>query len=262
MLNLAMQMQAISVVIVCRNEANVIGATLRSLEGLTDDILVYDNGSTDSTIEVARSHKARVEQGSWEGFGKTKKKASNFAKYDWILSLDADEAIDEELKNSILALRLPDESTVFDLKFKNFLGDKPLKYGEWGGDRHIRLFNRKKVNWDEAQVHERLILPPGVKIQKLEGYVLHHTMKDMNEYARKVVNYARLNAEKYYLQGKKANWFKIRMSPAFNFLFYYLIKLGFLDGREGFICAKMTAYYTFLKYSRLRELNRAKNLVL
>ena len=95
-----MQMQAISVVIVCRNEANVIGATLRSLEGLTDDILVYDNGSTDATIDVAKSHNARVEQGSWEGFGKTKKKASSFAKYDWILSLDADEAISNTRLNT------------------------------------------------------------------------------------------------------------------------------------------------------------------
>ena len=255
-------MQSISVVIVCKNEANIIGSTLSSLEGLTDDIVIYDNGSTDLTIEIARAHKARVEQGKWEGFGKTKQQAIKHARYDWILSLDADESIDNRLKQSLLELKLPDEGTVFDLKFKNFLGDKPLKYGEWGGDRHIRLFNRKKINWDEAQVHERLILPPGVKVNKLEGYVLHHTMKDLNEYAYKVVNYAMLNAEKYHLQGKRANWFKIRLSPMFNFLFYYLLKLGFLDGREGFICAKMTAYYTFLKYSRLRELNRAKNLVI
>lgn len=251
-------MQAISVVIVCKNEANVIGSTLHSLEGLTDDILVYDNGSSDATLEIAKSFKVRIEKGNWEGFGKTKRTASALAKYNWILSLDADESIDEELKQSLLSLQLPGDKTVFDLRFKNFLGDKPLKYGEWGGDRHIRLFNRQQVNWDEAQVHERLILPPGINIRQLNGYVLHHTMKDLDEYAYKIVNYAMLNAEKYHLQGKKSSWFKTALAPGFNFLFYYLIKLGFLDGREGFVCAKMTAYYTFLKYSRLRELNSHK----
>ena len=84
--------------------------------------------------------------------------------------------------------------------------------------------------------------------------MLHRTMKDVNEYGRKMVQYAALNAEKYFQQGKKASWFKIRMSPGFTFINYYIFKLGFLDGHAGYICARMTAWYTFLKYARLREL--------
>ena len=235
-----------------------IGHTLQSLQGLTDDIVVFDNGSTDGTQDIVRSFGACLHEGSWDGFGKTKRKASKLAKYDWILNLDADESIDEELKQSLLTLQPGPGLVVYDLAFKNFLGNTYLKYGEWGGDHHIRLFNRQHVTFDDAPVHESLVLPAGVTVQKLKGYVLHRTMKDVQEYAEKAVKYAMLNAEKYYLQGKKASWFKIRVSPTFTFLNYYIFKLGFLDGHAGYICAKMTAWYTFLKYVRLAELNKKR----
>lgn len=252
-------MQPLSVVIICKNEAAVIGSTLQSLHGLTDDIIVYDNGSTDNTLEVAHQFKVQVHQGSWQGFGKTKAKANSLAKYNWILSLDADESIDEELKQSLLELPFSDEKIVYDLRFKNFLGNKLLKHGEWGNDSHIRLFNRKIIHWNDAPVHETLIMPQDIKVKRLKGFVLHQTMKDLNDYAQKMVHYAMLNAEKYYREGKKYSWFRIRLSPGFNFLNYYILKLGFLDGYEGYVCAKMTAYYTFLKYAGLRELWRMHN---
>jgi glycosyltransferase involved in cell wall biosynthesis len=251
-------MQPLSVVIVCKNEAAVIGTTLQSLSGLTDDIVVYDNGSTDDTVDVVRKFNVQLHQGSWEGFGKTKNKANGLAKYDWIISLDADESPDEELKQSLLDFEPGNEKTVYDLRFKNLLGKKWLKYGEWGNDSHLRLFNRKAVHWNNAPVHEALVLPQDRKIKKLKGFVVHQTMKNMNEYAEKMVHYAMLNAEKYYREGKTSSWFRTRLSPGFNFLNYYILKLGFLDGYEGYVCAKMTAHYTFLKYTRLRELNRQR----
>lgn len=253
-------MSLFSVVIVCKNEADVIAGTLQSLAGVTDDIFVYDNGSTDGTQQIIKQFDVHLHEGTWEGFGKTKNKASRLAKYDWILSLDADEAIDDQLKQSLLELTLPPDKTVFDISFKSFLGKKYLKYGEWGGDHHIRLFNRKQVSWDEAPVHESLIIPADITTMKLKGYVLHLTMKDMEDYIRKMTNYAMLNAEKYYQQGKKASWFKIRMSPGFTFFNYYILKLGFLDGHTGYVCAKMTAYYTFLKYAKLKELRNIEQM--
>jgi glycosyltransferase involved in cell wall biosynthesis len=244
----------LSIVIVCKNEADIIGDTLQSVQGITDDIVVFDNGSTDSTKDIVRKFNAALHEGKWQGFGKTKKMATSLAKYDWVLSLDADEAIDSVLKQSILSLPLNNENTAFEIRFRNFLGKKHLKYGEWGRDKHIRLFNRRTVNWDDAHVHEELIIPRGVAVERINGSILHRTMKDMKEYSEKMVKYAMLNAEKYFQQGKKASWFGVRLSPGFTFLNYYILKLGFLDGREGYVCARMTAYYTFLKYSRLREL--------
>src|SRR6186997_3434824 len=150
-------MQRLSVVIVCKNGAKIIGETIKSFSRLTDDILVYDNGSTDGTKEIVKKTNARLVEGNWEGFGKTKNKANVLAKYDWILSLDADEAIDEELKENLLKQDLAD-------------------------DKHTRLFNRVKIKWNDADVHESLLLPNDVKLISVPGYVLHKTAANFSEY--------------------------------------------------------------------------------
>ena len=249
-------MQTFSIVIICKNEADIIGNTLQSLQGLTDDIVVYDSGSTDNTAGIIKQYPVQFNQGSWEGFGITKNKANSLAKYDWILSLDADESLDEELRNVLTTLHPVSINIAYEMKFRNFLGKKILKYGEWGRDYHIRFFNRTAIRWNDAPVHEELVMPEGTSIKKLKGCVLHRTMRDMKDYASKMTNYAMMNAEKYHQQGKKASWFKIRLAPGFAFLQNYILRLGFLDGHEGYVCARMTAYYTFLKYARLRELNK------
>ncbi len=244
-----------SVVIVCKNEEAIIGKTLQALQGFPD-IVVYDNGSTDKTIEIVRTFPVTVEQGAWEGFGKTKNKANSFAKYDWILSLDADEMPDEELKKELTGLDPANEKAVYKIRFKNFLGTKWIRYGEWGFDKHIRLFNRKQVKWNEAEVHEQLIFPQDEIVKWLNGYVLHYTMKDEADYKIKMENYARLNAEKYFRQGKKPSRLKQWLSPVFSFIQNYIFKLGFLDGKAGLTCAGMTARYTFWKYRKLNEISR------
>lgn len=249
-------MAPVSIVIVCRNEAGVIARTLQSLQGVSDDIIVYDNGSTDGTQDIVRTFPVQLHEGLWEGFGITKNKANALSRYDWILSLDADEAIDYELKKSLLAFDSGTQQTVFDISFKSFLGNKQIRYGEWGGDHHIRLFNKQYVKWNDAPVHEELQWPDGFKTKKLNGNVLHYSMTDIRDYSTKMLQYAMLNAEKYHRQGKKASWFRIRLSPPFAFFHYYILKAGFLDGYEGYLCAKMTAYYTFLKYARLKELEK------
>ena len=247
-------MQRLSVVIVCKNGAKVIGETIKSFSGLTDDILVYDNGSTDDTKTIVKQSDAKLVEGSWEGFGKTKNKANILAKYDWILSLDADEAIDEGLKKFLLQQDLTDEMTVLEFKFKNFLGNKWLRFGEWGNDKHIRLFNRRNIKWNDADVHELLLLPKDVKVISTPGYVLHKTSENIEEYKNKMNNYASLNAEKYFKQQKKSGSLKMFFSAIFSFIKNYFFKLGFLDGATGYHCARINARYTFLKYKKLNEL--------
>jgi glycosyltransferase involved in cell wall biosynthesis len=253
-------MQKISVVIICRNEEDVIGGCLASLGGLSDDVVVLDNGSTDGTKEIVKQAGVRLIEDTWEGFGRTKNKATRLAKHDWVLNLDADESVDETLKQALLNLTLDNPAEVFEIRFKNFLGKKELRFGEWGGDKHIRLYNRTRVLWNEAVVHESLDLADGVRVKSLKGFVLHYTAKDVAEFATKTTRYALLNAEKYAAQGQKASLAKVIAAPAFSFIKYYLFKLGFLDGKAGFICARMTSYYTFVKYARLLELKRSKQI--
>jgi len=246
-------MQKISVVIVCKNEQEHIGNCIESLRGLTDDIVVLDNGSNDRTRDIVTEKGVRLVTDEWSGYGKTKNKAATHTKYDWILSLDADEVLDEELKKNLKALR-PDETEVYKLKFKNFLGKKYIRYGEWGNDAHIRLFNKHKIHWDEEAVHEKLFLPAGTGVKTIKGYILHYTVKDISDYSAKMLRYGLLNAEKYAAAGKRSSALKVFFAPRLSFAKNYLLKLGFLDGRAGIICAYMTAYYTFIKYARLLEL--------
>ncbi len=246
----------ISVVIITKNEAHIIANTLQSLRTVCNDIVIVDSGSTDNTVQICKQFNATVIETGWGGYGINKNKGIEAAKNDWILSLDADEAIDEELQQSILQLGLQDENEVFNFRFKNFFGTKWIRFGEWGFDKHIRLFNRKKVQWNNAAVHENLLFPVAVKISKINGNILHYTVQNQQEYDAKTDHYARMNAKKYDEAGKKANFFKQYFSPVFAFIQHYIFRLGFLDGPEGFIIAKTTARYTFLKYWYLKEINR------
>lgn len=246
----------VSVVIICKNEVKQINNCIKTALLFTDDVIVYDSGSTDGTQQQVKQSGARLIEGEWLGFGLTKRKATALAKYDWILNLDADEIPDTELQQSLQTIAFNDPGVVYRLKFKNFLGDKQLRFGEWGNDKHIRIFNRQKINWDDAAVHESLVLTTGIQVKELPGSVLHFTVKNVADYAAKTLRYGLLNAEKYQQAGKLSSGFKIYMAPVFAFIKYYIFFLGFLDGLAGLTCARMTAYYTFIKYARLKELNQ------
>jgi glycosyltransferase involved in cell wall biosynthesis len=246
----------ITVVIIAKNEAYSIANTLQSLKGLTDDIIIVDSGSTDETVNICKQFMATIIETNWEGYGLTKNKGAAAAKYDWILSLDADEAIDEKLKQSLRRLSLKDENEVFKITRRNFFCNKLIRFGEWGQDTPIRLFNRKKAAWNNAAVHENLVFPEDVTVIKLKGNILHYTVQNRREYDAKTDEYARMNAGKYVEAGKRANFFKQYFSPVFAFIQHYIFRLGFLDGKEGFIIAKTTARYTFLKYHYLKEMKK------
>ena len=252
-------MHPFSIVIVCKNEAAVIGTTLQSLQGLSRDMVIYDNGSTDGTQQIVQPFGVRLYEGSWEGFGKTKGRALALAKEDWVLFLDADEAVDETLYRSLQQWQPESATVLYEMAFRNFFGDQPLRFGDWGTDYHVRLFNKTRVQWDEAPVHEQLILPPGATVKRLKGYILHRTLRSVEEYKRKMEQYATLGAEKYFRQGRKATWIKRRLAPVFAFLSTYLFKLGFLDGRNGYRSARISAWYTARKYALLRAMEEQKS---
>lgn len=248
----------ISVVIITRNEAHVISNTLQSLQPVINDVVIVDSGSTDNTVQLCKQFGATVIETNWAGYGINKNKGIAAAKNNWILSLDADESIDEELKLSLQQLSLQDEDEVFNIRFKNFFCNKWIRFGEWGFDKHIRLFNRHNVQWNNAAVHENLVFPEGVKITMLKGNILHHTVHNRQEYKDKMAGYARMNAKKYFESGKKPSFFKQYFSPVFAFVQHYIFRLGFLDGKEGFIIARTTAWYTFMKYHYLNDMYKNK----
>ncbi len=248
----------ISVVIITKNEAHIIGKTLQSVQGLTDDIIVVDSGSVDETVSICRKMGANVIETAWVGFGATKNIGIQAARHDWIFSLDADEAIDATLEQSLLQLDLQNDNEVFSIRRKNFFCNKWIRFGEWASDWHIRVFNRQTTSWNNAAVHENLIFAGAVTTSKLAGSILHYTVQNKRDYIAKMDGYARMSATKYVEAGKKTSFFKQYFSPVFAFMQHYIFRLGFLDGKEGLTIARTTARYTFLKYRYLKEMNEQK----
>lgn len=244
----------LSVVIMCKNEQDTIGATISAAQKLTPHITVVDTGSIDNTLQILAANNVTIVKSEWLGFGPTKNVGITAATHDWILSLDADEIIDEKLISYIKAMDLADITKVYKIEFINYLGDTPLKYGEWSGDKHIRIFNRKNVKWNDAAVHEELQFSTPPKIIMANGFIHHKTISDGAAMHKKFDYYARLNAEKYFTKGTKYSFAKLYFSPLFNFLKNYVFKLGFLDGAAGWIVAKENFIYTYKKYYYLQQL--------
>jgi hypothetical protein len=247
-------MVPVSVVIITKNEAEVIVACIAAAKMITDNIIIVDNDSTDETVNIAARMGCCIYQEKWDGYGANKNKGIRLARYDWILSIDADEIPDEELILALHNLQLNDNHTVYDIKFQAYFGKKLIRYGNWGRDHHIRLFNRNRVKWSETNVHETLIFPKEIKRKRIKGCMLHYSVKDRNECNNKAVYYARLCAEKYAANGKSANVINLYLSPVFSFFKNYIILLGFLDGKEGWHIAKMIFKNKWLKYHYLNHM--------
>jgi glycosyltransferase involved in cell wall biosynthesis len=249
----------VSIVIITKNEADIIGRCLEKARLITDDIVVIDNGSTDNTPDIACKNGCRVYKEPWDGYGANKNKGINAAVYNWILSIDADEIPDDELIEALHKLEFNNPTIVYDIKFRSYFGEKPIRFGSWGRDHHIRLFNRSLVKWSETMVHETLLKPGITKTQKIAGHLHHYSVKDVNEYDSKGSYYAKLSAKKYFNNGQRVNTVKLYFSPIFGFIKNYIIFLGFLDGREGWEIAKISIKNTRRKYYFLSQMESIQN---
>lgn len=251
----------ISVVILTCNEAERIENCILHALLISDDVVIVDSGSTDRTVEIAVGLKCSIVQECWNGYGNNKNKGIETAKYDWILSLDADEEPDYDLIMALQKLDLSNPEIVYKIPFKVFFSRKAIRFGSFGSEKHIRLFNRINVKWATVPVHETLIFPRGTVIKQLPGYINHYAINTSEEYKRKMLYYARLNAQKYETNGKRATITKRFLSPVFNFVKNYIFRFGFIDGREGLFIAATMAWYTWLKYHYLYQIELQKDQV-
>jgi glycosyltransferase involved in cell wall biosynthesis len=246
----------VSVVIICKNAAATIRQVVALAIALSNDVVVVDSGSTDDTLTLLQEYHVRVFHQNWLGYGATKNWGNNQAANDWILSLDADEIIDDQLIDAIRRLDFSSEESVYKIKRLNYLKDKPIRHGEWGRDWTIRLFNRHRVQWDNAPVHESLILPPNTIVKSLAGLLHHYTTTDIKAYNLKLEKYADLMAERYFAAGKRGSIAKAYMSSVFNFAKFYFFYGGYLDKGVGWQIAIAHARYTFRKYEMLVALQQ------
>ena len=250
------QKQSLSVIIIAQDEADRIATCLSSVRPVADEIIVLDSGSTDETVEVARRFTDQVHKTDWPGYGPQKQRALEMAKGEWVLSIDADEALTPKLQDEIrVMLREDPPEIAYRLPWAVTIFGKRLDYGR-SARANLRLFRRKGARFSNDKVHEKIILPPG-KIGRLNGRLLHYTHRDFGHYLRKNANYAWLGAQKRYQVGKKGQGLTGATLRAFwVFIQIYVIRRGFLDGRVGFLVAVLYSQGAFNKYAGLWTLRR------
>lgn len=247
-------MAPVSVVIITHNEEANIAACIQSAKLISNDIIIVDAGSSDATVELAKEQGAKVVAINWYCYGASKNKGTEQARYDWIFSLDADERITPQLAQSIQELNFNNDNCVYQFSRVNYLGDKKLKFGTAGFDKVIRIYNRRYTEWDLTPVHEKLTGKYTKK--KLKGALVHYSTQTLNDYKEKVMYYAKLSAQKYFEQNKKAGLVKRFVAPLFDSFKSYIFHLGFLEGKTGYKLAGTIAYYTWLKYQYLHRLHQ------
>jgi glycosyltransferase involved in cell wall biosynthesis len=248
-------MSSISAVIITYNESANIARCISSLKNVVDEITVSDSNSTDDTKNIAEQLGAKVFVRAFEGYGATKNFANNQATNNWIFSIDADEELDKNLADYILSIKPHlNETTVYECQRLNNYCGTWIKHGGWYPDKKVRLFNKQHVKWDLAEVHETLEIPAHYNKKLLNGKLLHYSYTSVAGHLSKIEKYSTRGAEEAFKKGKKSSWVKLYLSPAFRFIRDYIFKLGFLDGKYGFIIAKLTAKEVYLKYKKLKVL--------
>ena len=245
----------ISAFVITKNEAAKIGDCLASLS-FVDEIVVVDDFSTDATPEICRSHGVSFHQHKFTGFKDQKSHAMSLTSHDWVLELDADERVSEEMKQAILAVD-PDDCgryACFAFKRKTRFWGKWIRRASFYPDYKPRFYCKSRGAWSSGNIHERFIVdgPTG----KLAGDILHEQDLDLYTYFLRTARYADLSAADYFARGRRTRWHHVSVRPAFTFLHRYLIRLGVLEGVHGFVISVMGALGTFMKYMKLYEIQK------
>ena len=243
----------ITATIITQDEERNIARTIESLR-CADEILIVDSGSVDRTVELAENLGARVIEAGWRGFAGQKNWAAEQASHDWILSLDADEALSEALEAEIWGVKKSDPR--FDAytmpRLARYLGRWILHSG-WYPDRKVRLYDRRKATWVGDFVHESVQVSG--RVGHLENAILHFTCDSLSEHLRTLDRYTTLAAQEMVARKMKVPLSRLIVDPAWAFVKTYIVQRGFLDGAEGLTIAHMAAFYTFLKYSKARNMS-------
>jgi glycosyltransferase involved in cell wall biosynthesis len=244
-------MKRISAVIITHNEEKNIKRCLESLVNIADEIIIVDSFSTDRTREICSQYSVNFIESEWLGYSASKNFGNEQASHAYILSLDADEELSEELINSIQKEKSNGLSGAYSFnRLSNYCG-KWIRHGDWYPDRKMRLWNKSDGQW-VGDIHEKVNLNSN-KIKHLKGDLHHFSYYHISQHIDQINKYSTLSAQDLFERNKKAGFIKLVFSPLVQFISGYFIKLGFLDGFYGFTIAVNTAYGTFLKYAKLKE---------
>lgn len=249
-------MQKLSVVIITGNEERNIEKCLQSVVPVADEIVVVDSYSTDRTAEICQRFPVKFVRQAWLGYSEQKNFANTLTSNDYILSLDADEVLSNELQQSILQEKKDDFSAqAYDFERRTFFCEKPIQHCGWNNDYRIRLWQKDLATW-QGEIHELLSFNKQLQPKRLSGLLLHYSFHSIEQHIEQINKFSSLSAEKKYKKGKKSSIIQICLKPMWRFIRMYFLQLGFLDGFYGFIVCRNSAYAVFLKYCKLYSLQK------
>ena len=252
---------SLSVTLITKNEADRVERCLESIKDIANEIIVFDSGSTDATIEIVRRYTDKVWQTDWPGYGAPKQRALEQSQGDWVLAIDADEALDEELQQSLRNFLCQDRQDIVAVKMKwgVTIYGKRLDYGR-SARSPLRMVWRQGASFSADEVHEKMHHAEG-RILLLKGRLLHFTHRNYGHAQQKNVEYAWLGSQKYFRKGRRSHsLIGAALRGVWTFILVYFIRGGFLDGSTGFLMAMSYAQNSFNKYAGLWTLTRMEKL--
>jgi glycosyltransferase involved in cell wall biosynthesis len=243
----------ISAVIIAKDEAKRIEACVRSV-AFCDEVLVLDSGSTDGTQALARAAGARVVETDWPGYIPQKNRAADAAANDWVLSVDADERVDDDLRRAVEAVRGQEAPTAagFEVKRRPFYLGRWIRHGGWYPEWRARLFDRRRARWGGVEPHDHLRVDGPVERIRA-GDLEHYTYDSIADHVRQIDRFTTIAARERVERGVRRSLGAIVFRPPWAFFRRYVLQAGFLDGRAGFVIATLAAYYVFLKWAKVWE---------
>lgn len=251
-------MSTISVIIITKNEALNIVDCLKSVQW-ANEIVVVDSGSTDNTVDLCRAfsntNKVKViNTPDWPGYGIQKQRALDNATQEWVLSIDADERVTPPLRAEILTVLNKTDLDGFEIRFTSEYCGKRIRFGDWMNDKQMVLFRRSKGRFVSSQIHERIELQDG-RIGKLQNPIYHYAFRNLETVLKKMNDYSTASAKHKVSKGQKGGLFKAISHGLWTFIRGYILRFGFLDGKQGFMLAVSNAEGTYYRYLKMMFLN-------
>lgn len=248
----------LSVVIITFNEERNIEKCILSLKDTADDIVVVDSFSTDKTEEICNKHKIRFIKHAFEGHIQQKNWAISQAKFPHVLSLDADEILSDELKKSIAEVKKNWQHDGYSFnRLTNYCGSW-IRHCGWYPDVKLRLWDSRKGSWTGENPHDCYVLQPGSTQKHIAGDLFHYSYYSIADHITQVNKFTDIAAKELFRKGRKSYITDIILRPVWKFKRDYIFKLGFLDGYNGFVICMISAHAAFLKYAKLRQLNKTE----
>ncbi len=244
----------LSVCLTTFNEEKKLGATLKAIKHIADEIIIVDSHSTDKTHDIAKEYGAKLFIEDWKGHGLQKRSAVEKCQGEWILILDADEVVSDALEKEIKAILKDSKYNAYQFKRAVISYGKRIRYGGFGHDFVMRLWKKDVVNIGEEIAHEQYHCNEAYG--KISAPLWHYTYDNLEEYIRKFNLSTSEVAQIRFERGKKPTFVKLVLNPFFRFFKSYIFLGGFLDGKDGFLMAMQASFYTYIKYSKLRLLYR------